>query len=79
MLSLPESHRTMVEQILAAIENLKLAPNRTVYQQKNRKLDRPVRSLPVSPYVIYFHVIDGERIVQILAIRHGARRKPRRF
>jgi plasmid stabilization system protein ParE len=69
----------MVERILAAIETLKLAPNRTIYKQKSRKLDRPVRSLAVSSYIVYFYMIDDERIVRILTIRHGARRKPSRF
>ena len=35
------------------------------------------RSLPVKPYVIYFLVIEDERVVVIRHIRRGSRRPPK--
>ena len=75
----PESAAKMVGRMLDAIENLCVLPHRTVLENQSRKIKHPVRTLPVKPYVIYFRVIDEEQIIRILTIRHGARRRPRRF
>jgi toxin ParE1/3/4 len=69
----------MVERILEAIESLKETPHRTVLASEGRKVVHPVRTLVVKPYVIYFRAIDDEGVVRILTIRHGARRRPRKF
>ena len=75
----PDSAAKMVERILTAIESLKLFPHRTVAQHTSRGLRQAVRSVPVPPYIVYFRVLDDERVVRILTVRHGARRRPRRF
>lgn len=75
----PDNAAKMVERLLTAIESLKLFPHRTVVQYAGSRLKRPVRSLPVKPYVIFFRVLDDDRLVRILTIRHGARRRPRRL
>lgn len=75
----PDNAAKVVGGILAAIESLKAFPHRTVLPRQSRKVEHPVRSLPVKPYVIYFRVIDEEQVVRVLTIRHGARRRPRRF
>jgi plasmid stabilization system protein ParE len=67
----------MVDQIMRAIESLRDFPHRTVYLQSG--LNESVRTLPVKPYVIFFRVLERDRIIKILAVRHGARRRPRRF
>lgn len=38
----------------------------------SRGARHPVRSLPIRPYVVYFRVLDDDRVVRILTIRHGA-------
>jgi len=35
--------------------------------------------MPVPPFIIYYHIIDQRRAVEVMTIRHGARRQPRRF
>jgi plasmid stabilization system protein ParE len=75
----PDNAKRMVNRILASIENLTTFPHRTVFQRRSRKIKYPVRTLTVRPYVIYFRVQDDDRIVRVLTIRHGARRRPRRF
>jgi len=69
----------MVDRILASIDLLKVFPHRYAIEFSYRGLPKQVRSLPVQPYVVYFRVLDRERVVRILTIRHGARRRPRRF
>ena len=75
----PQNAARMVERILAAIETLGILPHRTVLERQSRKVKHPVRSLPVKPYMVYFRVLDEEQTIRILTIRHGARRRPRRF
>jgi toxin ParE1/3/4 len=75
----PDNAAEMVSRILDAIDTLKILPHRTVAERRSRKIDHAVRSLPVKPYMVCFRVIDEEKVVRILTIRHGARRRPRRF
>src|SRR4051812_30618324 len=70
---------SMANRILDAIQKLQILPHRTIFENQSRKIKHPVRSLPVKPYVVYFRVLDDQRVVRILTIRHGARRRPRRF
>jgi plasmid stabilization system protein ParE len=69
----------IIEKLLSNIDSLKQFPHRTIYLRKDRRMSRLVRTLPVPPYVIYIRVTDESAIVEILTIRHGARRRPRRF
>jgi len=69
----------MITRILDAIDLLKQLPHRTVIERQNPKLRYPVRSLPVRPYVVYFRVLDDDRVVRILHVKHGARGGTGRF
>lgn len=70
---------SMVTRILDELEPLRQLPHRKVVERQNHKLRHPVRSIPVPPYVVYSRVLDDDRIVRVLHVRHGARRPPRRF
>lgn len=72
----PQNAALMLERILDSIDLLEVFPHRTVVERQTSSLRFPVRSLPVKPYVIYFRVIEDERIVVIRHIRHGARQQP---
>ena len=74
----PGNASILVERILNAIERLGSFPHRTVAVPR-RDTKRSVRSLPMQPYVVYFRVDDPSKTVRILTVRHGARRKPKRF
>jgi plasmid stabilization system protein ParE len=67
-----------VQRILDAIATLRLFPHRTVYQRGSSS-SNIIRTLPVGPYIIFFRAHDNQQIIRILTIRHGARRRPRRF
>jgi toxin ParE1/3/4 len=69
----------MVTRILDALEPLKHFPHRTVQERQGNGLRYPVRSLPVPPYIVYFRVLEEDRVVRILHVRHGARRPPQRL
>jgi len=69
----------LITRILDSIEPLKQFPHRAVRDGHAAKLRYPVRSLPVRPYIIYFRVLDDEKIVRVLHVRHGSRRRPGRL
>jgi toxin ParE1/3/4 len=75
----PRNAANLVGKLLDAIESLNTFPHRTVAQHEGRGLLQPVRSLPVRPYIVYFRVEEAQQAVRILSVRHGARRKPKRF
>ncbi|SRR6266508_3190761 len=72
----PQNAASMMERILNSIDLLEVFPHRTIVERQTTALKHPVRSLPVKPYVVYFRVIEDERIVVIRHIRHGARQQP---
>jgi plasmid stabilization system protein ParE len=75
----PSNAATMIAQLVDAFDKLTHSPHRSLFRRESKKAADAVRTLPVDPYVIYFRVLDSHRVVNILTIRHGARRRPRRF
>jgi toxin ParE1/3/4 len=75
----PDNAADMVARIFASIDLLKTFPYRTAIQRQSKRVPHPVRTLPVEPYIVFFRVIDDQATVRILTVRHGARRRPRRF
>jgi len=69
----------MVGRILEAIETLETIPHRNIVEHQSKRIRRPVRSLPVKPYIIYFRVLEEQQAVMIHSVRHGARRRRKRF
>jgi toxin ParE1/3/4 len=70
---------SMVQRILDAVDSLKYFPNRMVAISNHPRLRQAVRRLLVNPYLVYYRVIDRKKLVEILHVRHGARRQPKRF
>lgn len=71
----PQNAAEMVRQILDSIEHLKTFPKRTIVSGQPAGTKNPIRSLPVKPYIIFFRVLEEQRIVRILRVRHGSRRR----
>ena len=75
----PEKADAMVQRILDAIKPLEQFPSRMVAQVQHPGLREPVRRLPVNPYIVYFRWVERNKAVEMLHVRHGARRQPKRF
>jgi addiction module RelE/StbE family toxin len=67
----------MVETLLDAMNSLQSLPHRCGIFRRQRGRRRDIRRMPVPPYVIYYYVMDTDRIVRISSVRHGSRRQPR--
>ena len=68
-----------IARILDALEPLKLLPHRSLVERQSTKIRHPVRQITVRPYNVYFRVLDDEKVVRVLHVRHAARRRPKRF
>ena len=68
---------TFIARLIEAINSLEIFPHRYRIYQGRRRLSTAVRRMPVPPYLIYYTVDDKGRRVEIVTVRHGARRQPR--
>src|SRR5947208_17053295 len=75
----PQHAPAIVKRILDAIDSLQQLPRRCKVHRSSRTPRRVVRSMSVPPYIIYYRVYDQDQVVEVLTVRHGARRQPRRF
>jgi len=75
----PQNAARMVGRILDAIATLEEFPHRNVVEHRSEKLKHPVRSIAVRPYLVFFRVLEDQKVVRILTVRHAARRRPVRF
>jgi toxin ParE1/3/4 len=75
----PQNAVAMVTEIVTAIFSLATLPHRFKVHQPSKKADRVVRAMLVYPYIVYYRIADTSKSVQILTVRHGARRQPKRF
>src|SRR3982751_4705895 len=70
----PQNARKMIKRLLSAIESLDFLPRRYKVIKNVPELGGEIRSMPVPPYLIRYHVDDTNLAVTIVSVRHGARR-----
>ena len=64
----------MIRRIVSAIDALQQFPHRYRVLQGIDTAGVEVRSMPITPYLIRYHVDDTNMTVTVLGVRHGARR-----
>jgi plasmid stabilization system protein ParE len=75
-----ENHgRDVAIEIITAIDSLDCFPLRCRIHKSSREPGRVVRSMLVEPYLVYYRVLASRNCVEVLTVRHGARRQPKRF
>jgi addiction module RelE/StbE family toxin len=75
----PQNASGMIERLLDSLEPRKRFPHRSIAPHQSSRIRNPVRSLSVQNYTIFYRVLEKEKVVRILTIRHAARRRPTRF
>ncbi len=75
----PHHADELVSKILRAVELLRVIPDRQKVLNASQKKTIPVRSVPIPPFIAYFRVIVESHTVQVVTIRHAARRPLKRF
>lgn len=64
----------MVQRLLDACDGLEQLPHRYKILGDTTTFGDEVRSMPLPPYLIRYHINESRKIVTVLSIRHGARR-----
>jgi plasmid stabilization system protein ParE len=75
----PERADQYARFLLESVASLSRLPTSLRVYERRSNPAMSVRTKNVDSYIIYFRVDESERVVTILAIRHGTRRQPRRF
>ncbi len=75
----PQNASAVAQKILDAIDSLSLFPNRYKVHQHRSDPARTVHSMPVTPVVVYYRVVAGSDLVEVIAVRHGHQRQPKQF
>jgi len=75
----PGNATKVAEDLFGAVDSLALLPHRFRIHKSTSLPTRIVRAMRMPPFIIYYRIRAEERWVEILTIRHGARRQPKRF
>jgi plasmid stabilization system protein ParE len=75
----PANANLVVDRILAALDAIQQTPHRALIAVQPKGLRHPVRSVAVTPHIVYFRAEDASQVVRVLRVRHGARRPLRRY
>ena len=75
----PQNAAGFLQALFDAIDSLAVLPARHPLIESRPRIKRETRAMQVSPYLIYYHILEGEGVVRVVTVRHGARRQPRRF
>lgn len=66
----------MIRMLLDAIDGLEILPHRFNVPRTGYVRGRQTRSMPVRPFLVRYRIEERNRMVRILRISHGARRRP---
>jgi toxin ParE1/3/4 len=70
----PANAARMAERIVVAVESLEILPHRYALARIPAAIPVAIRSMSVRPYLVRYHIDESTRTVNIVSIRHGARR-----
>src|SRR5690348_1427817 len=73
--SSPQNAGKVIDRLLNQIQSLKYFPRRCRVTPQAREPDLSLRTLTVRPFLVDFRIREEARVVQILAVTHGARRR----
>jgi toxin ParE1/3/4 len=74
----PQNAVKVIAGLLDAMDGLVLLPRRYPVVTSTRKPRHETRLMPVRPYLVYYRIIEPDKVILISEVRHGARRRPRR-
>jgi plasmid stabilization system protein ParE len=75
----PQNSARLVDVLYQAALSLCSFPARYPVIQGGKRGRPETRAMPVGPYLMYYRVLETQKQVRVLAVRHAARRRPRRL
>lgn len=73
----PASAAPFIRKLVDAIDSLAIFPRRYRLIYPHLRTRRGTRMMVVWPYLIYYRILEDQRAVRIITVRHGARRRPK--
>jgi len=71
----PQNAAKMVDRLWESAQSLGEFPRRHRVVETRQRARRETRMMPDPPYLIYYQILEREKVVRILTVRHGARRR----
>lgn len=75
----PQAATAVAQELLEAVDSLSLFPYRYRVHEHRKDPAKTVHAMPVPPFIVYYRVIGGQDLVEVIAVRHGRQRQPRRI
>ena len=72
----PQNAAAMIARLLDAVDGLDILPHRFDVPRVGIVRGRQIRSMPVRPYLVRYRIDEARKVVYVLRVRHGARRRP---
>ena len=75
----PQNSAAVAQALFDSIDSLELLPHRFRVHEHRTDPAKTVHAMPVSPFIVYYRVLERNDVVEVITVRHGARRQPRRI
>jgi plasmid stabilization system protein ParE len=72
----PQNAPKLIRTLLDAIDGLEIMPGRFNVPRTGYVRGRQIRSMPLRPYLVRYRIDSRRKVVYVLRISHGARRRP---
>jgi toxin ParE1/3/4 len=72
----PRNASSVIAELIDAIDSLEQLPLRYPVYSGHVQPSEAVRRMPVPPFLIYYRVHESRGAVELITVRHGARRQP---
>lgn len=70
---------SMIQKLIDSLDGLEEFPHRYRVAEQVKSQRGETRVMLVLPYLVYYRIMDKQWAVQVITIRHGARRQPKRL
>lgn len=75
----PQNAGLVVHRVLEALDSLKTMPRRFSIERRARRPGYDVHRMVVLTFRVFYRIVEAQKVVRVLSIRHGAQRRPRSF
>jgi plasmid stabilization system protein ParE len=69
----PQNAAKTISRILQKIDGLEIFPHRYKLISPATSDVEELRSMPVRPYIVRYHINESTRVVTVVSVTHGAR------
>lgn len=72
----PGTAPRIIERLVNAIDSLATFPHRYRVIDPQPRIRGEIRMMPVSPYLVYYRILQSQSAVRVITVRHGSRTRP---